>query len=265
MKKKQLLYFLILSLLLVSCKTKQSLVNNEPIDKKITELIDNTQKASPVFKTANVSKMSIALKLNNKNYNVGANCKIISDSIIQVSIQPMFGVEFFKAEFFTDSIKIYDKLNRRLYATDYLTLQNKTGLNISYFDVQSLISNNYFTFGTGKIPSKNVMKTKPDENDIIFVSDKVKQESSINSQFRIEKTVINTLNEKYRLQTDYSNFETMSNVVFPQKINFQFNSNSKLYSCTFTIIKADFNSELNIAITDPTNFQRISINQLMKK
>ena len=105
-----------------SCKTVKT-ISKPSMEKKINpmvQFIEQVQKNQPEFRTANVSKMAMELQMGERNLNVSATCKIRKDSALYLSIQPFLGIEMFKAEFTTDSIKVFDKMNRRYYSADYL-------------------------------------------------------------------------------------------------------------------------------------------------
>jgi len=116
---KKSIVFLLLTVLFTACKTKQQIAKPLTERSPVDELIDKMQKAEPQFTTANVSKMNMTMNLQGRTFNVSATCKIRKDSVMHISIQPAFGFELFKVEITPDSIRAFDKLNKRMYATDF--------------------------------------------------------------------------------------------------------------------------------------------------
>ena len=148
MGKTKILLFVALVVLFTACKSKQSVMYQAATGKtKNTELIQKVRLNEPQFNTANVSKMSLYLNLDGRTFNVSASCKIRTDSAMHISIQPALGIEMFKLEITPDSILAFDKINKRLYATDFKLFETKFGLTVNYSDLQSLISNGLIVTG----------------------------------------------------------------------------------------------------------------------
>ena len=148
---------LVLVICFTSCKSLKTVskpvVNKNP--NPIAQFIEQVQKNQPEFRTANISKMSMELEMGERKVNVSATCKIREDSALYLSIQPFLGIEMFKAEFTTDSIKVFDKMNRRYYATDYLYFSRRFGVDIDFYSLQSLLTARFFCVGQNIIPADN--------------------------------------------------------------------------------------------------------------
>lgn len=252
---------------LVSCKTtKNILIKNEPSDSLIT-LIKKVQQAEPVFKNANVSKMGLEITYNTHTFNVSASCKIINDSAIHVSIQPVLGIELFKAEISTDSIMLFDKMNRRLYALDYTNISRLTGININYFNLQALIANRLFCAGETQVtPAACTFVAKPDgKSEIIFNTEKFKQTSLISDQNTIDQVLVKGSGSKFELTTEYSDYQLIDSLRFPRKINIAAITQRNKLICDFNISKLNFNTDFALTNSEKTKFTRTNINQLLNK
>jgi hypothetical protein len=104
-----------------SCKTKKQITQTEATStESIAVLLKNIRVAEPDFRTANVNKMSINIAYDTRKMNnISASCRMIRDSAIFVSLQPVFGIELFSVEITPDSITVIDKMNRKYYALTY--------------------------------------------------------------------------------------------------------------------------------------------------
>ena len=267
MKRKYYLYVLIIITTMFSCKTTGKIARKGVTSDTLITLIKNIQSAQPDFQTANVSKMGLEITYNNRKYNVAANCKIIKDSALYVSIQPVLGIELFKAEITPDSIHLFDKMNRRLYALDYNYIYQKTGLNINYTDLQALISNRLFCLAEIKIPieSCTMKKELNGKSVLLYNTKKFNQTTFIAENNTIEKVTINHASSKYNLTTEYSDYKLTDSINFPYRINVNLNGLQNKILCNFNITKVTFNTKITLSKSDKRNFTRSKIEHLLNK
>jgi len=266
MRIKNIFYLIIILAIVFSCKSKQQIVKVQQENKLLSELIQKVQNAEPKFTSANISKMSVDLTLNGRNFNVNANCKIKKDSAIHISIVP-FGFEMFKMEINNDSILIFDKMNKKLYVTDFKFFENRFGVVIDFNNLQAMFSNQYFNIGKDNIQFENTSFKKNENNEfqIDFTSDNMFQTSIINDINRIVKIDFISKINNYKMQTLYTDFIQMDSQIFPQKINLLATSGQKEFKSTFNISKVLFNSNLTFTNQEKSRFVRADINQFFNK
>lgn len=267
MKVKNIIIYGLVLITVVACKTKQQLPKQTGQDYKKTELIEKITQSQPVFSTANVSKMSLLLDIDGRSFNVAASCKIRTDSAMHISIQPAFGIEMFKLEITPDSIRAYDKLNKRMYVTDFKYLETKFGLTVNYYDLQAMLSNQFFTIGSKEIQKDkcSLIKGNNEMNTISYENNQLIQNSEINNEFRIQKTELKSKTSNYSMSASYNNFVMTDNILFPQKINVKAFSTKHTLNSDFNISKAMFNKKIVFSTLDPSKYERAELNQLMTK
>jgi hypothetical protein len=191
---------------------------------------------------------------------------MIADSMMHISIMPVFGIEMFKVEITKDKIYVFDKLNKKYYETDFNFLERKIGIKLNYNNLESLISNQFFIVGQEITPvSKLKLDTSKGIQTIDYTGGNVTESISINSLFGIENVNIFSVNTKYNLTTTYSDFALFDNINFPQKISIQASNNKNNLDCDFKINKAIFNTPLDLQSMDKHRFVKAEINQLMNK
>ena len=90
MKQKIIVVIACSMLIMSACKTTRQVAKPTlpTTSTEISQLVENVKKVQPQFKTANISKMSMAFNVNEREVNVSAVCKMIKDSAIFISIQP---------------------------------------------------------------------------------------------------------------------------------------------------------------------------------
>jgi len=267
MKVKSILIYSLVLFTVVACKTKQQVPKQTEQDYKKTELIEKISRNQPVFSTANVSKMSLLLDIDGRSFNVAASCKIRTDSAMHISIQPAFGIEMFKIEITPDSIRAYDKLNKRMYVTGFQYLETKFGLTVNYHDLQSMLSNQFFTIGSKDVQTDKckVISGNNGLNAISYENNQLIQNSEINNEFRIQKTELKSKTSNYTMSATYNNFVLSDNILFPQKINVKAFSTKHSLNSDFNISRVIFNNKIVFSTLDPSKYDRAELNQLMTK
>ena len=260
---------LLIALSFSGCKTVKT-ISKPVVDKKpnpVVQVIELVQKNQPEFRTANVSKMAMELEMGERKVNVSATCKIRKDSALYLSIQPFLGIEMFKAEFTTDSIKVFDKMNRRYYVADYSYFSSRFGVDVDFYSLQSLLTARFFCVGQKSVVADSCrFDASVDKvNKINFQTKNMTQETEISDKSVIQQVIITTRKSNYRLQTTYVDYLLENGVNFPQKISLKISSPKTNASCDFSILKATFNTDIKFNPTSSERFTHADLDQLLKK
>jgi hypothetical protein len=254
--------------MLVSCKSTRTVTKTNAVKSgAIEQLIQKVQETQPQFKTANIGKMTMALDYKNNKYNVSLSCKIKKDSALYISVQPFMGIEMFKAEITADTIRVFDKLNKRLYISDYINLSKKIGINVDYLSLQSLILNQFFCIGQNKIviDSCKLVTLPTGNSQINFDTESIAQTTNVATNNAITQVALKSKSNNSQLLTNYSDFQTENGITFPKRINMIATNQKTSASCDFDILKIEFNGEIKLTPTNSNRFTRVNIDQLLKK
>jgi len=268
MNQKILVCSVLVLMILSACKTTRLVSKpSSPTSNAVAQFIEQVQKTQPEFKTANISKMSLAFNVNEREVNVSAVCKMKKDTAIYISIQPFMGIELFKAELMPDSMKIYDKMNHRYYVTDYVFFSRRFGVDVDYYSLQALLSARFFCVGKKEVipDSCKLITLTSGVNSIEFNSEKMLQNTEVSSINMLQKVVLKAKNSDYQLQTDYSDYTVVNGVNFPQKIGLQATNQKNKATCDFSILRVEFNTDIKLSKTNPDRYSRGDIDQLLKK
>jgi hypothetical protein len=231
------------------------------------EQVEKIQKAEPKFASANVSKMTVAVEVGGRKFNTSASCKMRTDSVIHVSIQPFMGFEMFKVEINKDSMLVLDKVNKKLYQVPFAYFKIKFGLTVGFSDIQAMLSNRFFTVGSAEADLRNCKQSESvnNLNVITYQNSEMNQQIMINSTDRIEKQELKAINSDYRMEVAYSQFALLETIVFPQIINLVTTNGKRTVKFDFKISKAVFDSELSFSKIDSSKYSIGDINQLLNK
>ena len=259
---------LLMLLAFSACKTVKTL--SKPVlklDNPVAQLIEQVKKNEPQLRTANVSKMTMALEMGERKVNVSASCKIKKDSVLYLSIQPFLGIEMFKAELTADSIRVFDKMNRRYYVADYSYFRNRFGVNADFHSLQSLLTAQFFCVGSKTIvaDSCKLIASTDALKRIQFDTQNMIQTTDISAQNLIEQVLLKSLTGNYSMQITYSDYLLQNGVNFPQNIMLKIGGLKTVASCDFSILRVEFDTDLKFISTNPANFTRTDLDQLLKK
>ena len=268
MKQRIIIISVFAVLILSACKTKQ--LASKTVTKEenpVVLLIDQVQKAQPQFKSANVSKMAMELTLDERKVNVSATCKILKDSVIYLSIQPFMGIELFKAEFTQDSMRVFDKMNRKYYVSDYGYFGRRFGVEVSFNSLQALIFNQFFCVGKKQVlpDSCKFITLSSGRNEINFETESMQQKSIVLADNTIQQVILKAKNSSYQLQTNYEDYTVKNGVNYPQKITISATNQKSTAICIFSVLKFEFDTDMKFIPSIHDRYSKGDIEQLIKK
>jgi len=273
MKQKTTIILVFCVLMFSACKTtrtvsKPATLPGAPvINNAVVGVIDQVNKNQPRFQTANISKMTFAFEMGERKVNVSASCKIKKDSAIYISVQPLLGIEMFKAELTTDSMRVFDKMNHRYYVVNYDYFYNRFGVNVNFYSLQSLLTAQLFCIGKQGViaDSCKLVPTSDGKNKIEYQNNNMMQSTVLSPLYVIQQVILKAKNSNYQLETNYADYTLMNGVSFPQAITLSATSDRTKVACEFSILRVDFNKEIRFSPTNPDRFTRGDIDQLLKK
>ncbi len=268
MNKKVVLIAIVASVLFTACKTTKKIEKSDvPTVNLLAERIMQIQQSQPQFSTANISKVSMDIQLNDREFNVSATIKVRKDSALHISIQPFMGIEMFKLELTPDSMRAFDKMNRRYYVLDYGYFAKRFGVNVDYYSIQSLIFNQLFCIGNREVLTDSCTFSVLDNGkySVGYQSENMTQSSLIDLDNTIKEVLLKSKIDKYEMLTTYSDFNRTGDVNFPQKIAMLITNQKSKVTCDIGVEKIEFNNRLKISPSNSTNYTRADVNQLLKK
>ena len=216
----------------------------------------------PQFSTMNAAKCKFTISFHDKSYSITSSVKMIKDSVIQLSIMPLLGIEMYRAVLRPDSVTIIDKNNRNYYTTDYGFFQKRFGVAISYKDVQALLSNQPLNSPADEASSSAL---KPNDNGYEWVTSykNMKADYQFSKEYQLDKTVLEQTGSDAKFNCSYSNFDTFDTVVFPTQCSVEASHNQKQAGFTLTFDKLTFNVPLNINAINLSDYNRVGLEQIL--
>ena len=198
-----------------------------------------------------------------------AQLKILRNERLQISIQPLLGIEAFRAELTPDSIKIVDRLNRRFLLASIDEIQGSTEIDFNFYNLQALFTNQLFLPGEITIADHQFDRFRWELTGTGYLL-RTEDRTGLHYAFaadaneKLSATEIRDVLSNYTLQCNYDNFRPVDRQLFPMDLSVRLhtgvNAQSAL-SLSFSRIEVDVPMEMDFPI--PANYQRVSLQQIL--
>jgi hypothetical protein len=268
--EKRLINSLITSLVvlaLVACKSTQQIAKKTEKSGNTTLFyIEEIQKSQAHFKTANFSEAHINFTSNGNDMSIPMSIKIKTDTTIFISIKPFMGIEAYKAELEPTNIKIFDKINQRYFNTSYAYLSQQFGIDINFYNLQSLLSNQLFCIGKAEIDADSCTLSKNTNGtiNIEYINGNLSQKSSFGDKLNLIQNQITDQSKKQAVKFEYSKFATTNGRYFPMEMKISPSNLSKLSNINLTFEKIEFDTSIRLNSTDYHKYTKAKIEELLK-
>src|SRR5690554_4445626 len=142
------LLFLSIMLLLTACKSRQQYIySTTPVeDKEYNELFHDIIESEFSYQTF-AAKLNMNLTTGKRSLSSKANIRIVKDNALQISIQPLFGVEMFRLFINPDTVMFLDRMNKRYVMESIASLKENYPVGFDFYTMQSVFTNALFVSG----------------------------------------------------------------------------------------------------------------------
>ena len=195
--------------------------------------------------------------------------KMIYNDRLQLSVQPILGIEVFRIEVTNDSIKILDRMNKRYMADSYNNLKGKTGVDLNFQNLQALFTNQIFIPGENEVSAKHFRRFRMTKNNNTAEL-RLKDSNGVLYTFTAdadEKLLSTSIEDTYNNQLitcKYDDFQTVNRQQFPMKITAQLaNANNTRGKAILTLSSPEINSPLKTDFNIPAGYQRVAAEQII--
>ncbi len=85
-------------------------------------------------------RAQVTLTLDQHRYSMSSTVRVWRNELVLISVQPMLGIEMFRLEATTDSVFVFDKMNRKYVALSYPDIRQTFNTQISYKTIQDFLT-----------------------------------------------------------------------------------------------------------------------------
>lgn len=255
---KQFLYVLLVSVLLISCKSR-SITTASTIAMSSKKVIKNHYDNCFNKKTVN-ARLKATYKDRNNLQTITIKLRLEKDSIIWMS-GTMLGFPFAKIMITPTKVQFYEKVSKTYFEGDFELLSDFLGTEVNFDVIQNLLlgqavqdlkKDKYLTV----IESENylvVPKKQEELFDILFWVNP--------TNFKISRQEIRQPIEQKRLTISYSEYQNNKGEELPKKISIVAVENVNRTIVDLEYRSIEFNKKLSFPFNIPTGYQEIILNE----
>ena len=221
------------------------------------------------FKTLS-ARMKLEFSSQQNEFSSRVNLKMIYNERLQLSIQPLLGIEVFRIEVSTDSVKIIDRLNKRYMVDSYENLKGETEIDFNFQNLQALFTNQLFIPGENDISPKHYRRfrmTKENNSAELKLRDRngIFYTFTADSDEKLLSTNIENPSNKQSITWDYNDFHTINKQQFPMKMTARLlEGNQSQGTAILTFSSPEVNNPLNTDFKIPSGYERVTSEQIIK-
>lgn len=252
--KRLLLFTLIFTLLISSCKTKKPLVST--MNHATLILLDE-------YKNHTFSKETIQAKIKlryqdpKQTQNITIKLRIKKDEIIWMSAS-FLGFPIAKAKITPEKVQYYEKLRQTYFDGDFSLLSSILGREINFQQLQNILLGESLLGLNGDFFSETAgqsLKLTPVEQEELFAIF-----YWINPlHFKLDKQEINATKGTQTLSIEYPTYQKVEAIYFPKTIEINATQPEQTTYITMDFRNVVFDKELNYTFNIPTGFKELKL------
>ena len=272
---KPLKYSVIMLLLLIavlySCKPKERIMQAQSAleDKTNSELFKDVMYKDIEFSTFS-SKLNLTISTGTKTISSRGNLRIVKNGAIQVSVQPVFGIEMFRLYVEPDYFIILDRMNKRYVKESFQDIQENNPVGFNFYTLQSLFTNSLFIPDQNEVSLQDYKKFKYSEtsdNYHLTARDKksdIDYSFSINGNDQITLTQLYLPKKKYSLQWNYNQFSLMKNIFFPYEMKISATIDKRKLDTTIALSDINLEEPFSLETPIPGSYTKVELSEVLK-
>jgi len=275
-KMRAINYYLIFlsSLILLgvnSCKPKKEIIQPtlHTVEKADSELFSDILSKQLVFSTFS-SNLNISLSNGKRTLASKANLKIINDQMLQLSVQPLFGIEVFRFYMDNDTLIILDRMNKRYVKESLNEIGNHFLVGFNYHTLQSLLTNRIFLETDNVSSPTDYTKFAYKKTSTNYYLQSINEEANIEYFFSVNAddriTFCHLLDpvNNYSLQWSYSDFARVGSQIFPHNMKIEVSSPKRKLDIEINYSNIVLDEPLELSITIPNNYTQVNFSEIEK-
>ena len=256
----------------VSCKSKRQVIRTtSPVEAKAdSQLFSDMLAKEPSFATLS-SRLNLSISTGTRSLSSKANLKIINNRILQISVQPLFGVEVLRFHIDRDSIIVLDRMNKRYVKESLKDIRKRYPAGFDYTTFQALFTNNLFVSGKPEVSQKdyNRFDYSSTLNDYYLkATDQISGTEyvfTINADDRIRFSHLMDADNNYSVLWEYTDFTvTDADKIFPYKMSVTAGSPKRKLDVAITFSNVVFDEPLELSVSVPDSYSRVALSEIIK-
>jgi len=263
--------FVLIIAMLSSCRSSKEITASEEVFTLKTEqdFYAAFQEQSFRYQTFSARVQFEIVLASGKETSSRAQLKLRRNDRLQISVQPLLGIEAFRAELTPDSIKVVDRLNRRFLIASFDEMKGSTEIDFNFYNLQALFTNQLFLPGEINLQENQLNRFRWEQTGtgyLLRTDDRTGMQYAFTADRndKLSATEIRDEFANYSLHCNYYNFRPVDRQLFPMNIHFRLlmeNNTQGALSLGFSRVEIDAPLEMNFPI--PANYRRVSLQEIL--
>lgn len=254
------------------CKSKKAIVDTGGVveNKAQNELLDDILRTELNYKTLDI-KGDIRIIKGESEMKSSMVLKMVKDSIIQISIRPILGREFFRLEVTPKGFIVLDRLEKRYISETFETMGISGKMDFDFYNLQALLTNKIFVPGKQDVSAKDYQnfKAQPSTENLYMLQTKDKSNIlynfAIDASNHIASTLVLSPKNNLTIQWAYDDFVKDGTRVYPTLMKASMSMNKINLAFNLVYSKVDIDSNPKIDSTIPNSYKQVELMELVDK
>ena len=256
---KHLKYILILSLLITSCKSKKVTTNTAVKAMSTKKIIKNHYENSFSKNTIN-ARLRARYRDEKSSQTITIKLRMEKDKAIWMS-GTLLGIPLAKVLITPSKVSYYEKVKKTYFEGDFSLLSKFLGTEVDFEKVQNLL------IGQAILDLKD-KRYNGSVDETTYMLEPKKQDALFDILFWLHPTTFKTYRqevnqpiEQKRLVVTYSEYQNVSNEVFPKKINIIATQKGTKTHLDLEYKFLEFNKNVGFPFKIPAGYKEIILNE----
>ena len=264
-------FLLILMAGLYACKSKERIIQaqTELEEKTNSELFNDVLHKRLEYNTF-TSKLNMTISTGTKTISSKGNLRIVKDEAIQVSVQPLFGIEMFRLYVEPDYLILLDRMNKRYVKESFADLTEENPIGFNFYTLQSLFTNGMFVPEQKEVSLQDYKKFKYSESADTYhlaardAKSDIDYSFSVNGNDQITLTQLYLPKKGYSLQWNYNQFSLMQNLFFPHEMKITASTKKRKLDTSISLTDINLNQPFTLETPIPGSYTKVELSEVLK-
>ena len=215
------------------------------------------------------AKASVTVTTAGGSIKSRATVRILKDRVLQISIQPLLGIEMGRIQITPDSLFAVDKINRRYLAASLTAYKDMLPFDIRLAAIQALFLDRPFLLDKGELTADDYPRFAYSHSksqwQLSAGNDGVDYQFVTDETCRIVETSMYTTDlPRCRMLWKYAGFNRQNDVWFPASVNIQFEAPGKSVQVDLSYSTPSWNTLQSLDFSVPAQYRKMEMSDLVK-
>ena len=262
----ELIFFMAL-LTLSGCKTKG--IKPSQVSKDGLERVETTLSRQLQYETL-TGKADLSLLIDGKRINSRAEIRMIKGKYIQISAQPLLGIEVARLTISPDTLLLIDRMGKQFICEEITSVQSVLPEEINFNALQSLLTNQIFDMQVKKLTPKDALlfSQKRTTDGLLSISTqsgkRINYDFILNPEASLIQTDVLTKTGSKLLECKYDAFKKIDNgQLFPYNLTLSFSLKGQPVNADINYLSLNIDRKADISFTIPNKYKKLKVQDIL--